>query len=247
MISLRHAALGVALLGTLAITFAACAVDNTVVLADAPDSSTPPPTIIPPPAEAGADTSPPETALLCVGTECPAPYATCGETASLHCGTNLSNDPENCGECGNVCPTPDPATAPRCTNGKCAFDCRSVQGFCRKTDYADCNNSADDGCETAISEDPLNCGKCGNACPANQECVSGACGCPVGKSFCPSCSDTECFDWTNDDSHCGGCQNSCPPDDPTKCGGQAPEEHVPRLRGLRVRRDQVRAAHRRLR
>lgn len=221
-VSLQRAIQVLALLLCGAATVAACAVDNHVVLADDPDSSVPPPLFEPPP-DAAADTSLPPKILLCEGTTCPAPYATCGTTASLHCGTNLLTDVENCGTCGNVCPTPDPATAPRCTNGKCAFDCRSVQGFCRRTDYQDCNKIADDGCETAISEDTSNCGKCGNVCPEGQACVNGACGCPVGKTYCPACFGDSCFDVNVDDEHCGGCQTRCPAFDETRCGGNPPK------------------------
>jgi hypothetical protein len=225
-VSLRRAIQAIALLLCGAVVSAACAVDDHVVLADDPGTPAPPPSFTPPPdADAAPDSSPPPQVLLCEGTVCPAPYATCGTTASLHCGTNLSNDVQNCGACGNVCPQTDPATAPRCTNGKCAFDCRSIQGFCRKTDYQDCNGLADDGCETAISEDPANCGKCGNACPDGQHCVNGSCGCAPGKTFCPTCRGEACVDLTNNDDHCGDCGIACPPFDDSGCNPMPANTH----------------------
>src|SRR5262245_51108664 len=41
--------------------------------------------------DANASDAPVEV-LLCKSTECPAPYATCGDTESFKCGTNLRTD-----------------------------------------------------------------------------------------------------------------------------------------------------------
>ena len=30
------------------------------------------------------------------------------------------------------------------------------------------------------SQDPMNCGACGNLCAGNTVCISGSCGCPTG-------------------------------------------------------------------
>ncbi|AKU94904.1 Tryptophan synthase alpha chain [Labilithrix luteola] len=212
---LRRGSLVLALFACGAAMSAACAVDSHVVLADDPDAAQPETPSFQTPAEAGADANDATTALMCEGTECPSPYATCGTTASLHCGTNLLTDAENCGACGNVCPAPNKQTVPRCSNGKCVFDCKYIVGWCSRVDYKDCNSNPEDGCETTVSDDPLNCGGCGNVCPAGQGCYQGVCGCPAGKTFCPACKADACVDTTNDDNNCGGCYNSCPtsPDD----------------------------------
>lgn len=40
---------------------------------------------------------------------------------------------------------------------------------------ADCDHEYANGCETAISVDPSNCGTCGVACSVSEACVAGAC------------------------------------------------------------------------
>jgi hypothetical protein len=56
--------------------------------------------------------------------------------------------------------------------------------------------------------DGKNCGKCGNACPAGQSCVKGACllPCDAGLAACGSA----CVDTQTDLANCGKCQNACP-------------------------------------
>jgi hypothetical protein len=54
----------------------------------------------------------------------------------------------------------------------------------------------------------LNCGACGNACPANTSCVGGQCaatGCPEGKTTCAG----TCVDLQTDVNNCGLCGHSC--------------------------------------
>src|SRR5512145_1028126 len=55
--------------------------------------------------------------------------------------------------------------------------------------------------------DPLNCGKCGNACPAAlRECVDGLCVCPADThQVC----DEICADLRSDLSNCGVCGKIC--------------------------------------
>jgi hypothetical protein len=56
--------------------------------------------------------------------------------------------------------------------------CGRADCYVRECDepYADCNLEFDDGCETDLSEDPGNCGKCGVECEgADATCLSGRC------------------------------------------------------------------------
>ena len=106
---------------------------------------------------------------------CPLDFKDCGGTCR-----NLSLDPSNCGACGNVCstpgtscqpskpvifgPNPSGATSPTATGFACActpptFSCGGV-----------CINT---------TNDPSNCGACGNVCTApNTVCRNSQCALP---------------------------------------------------------------------
>ena len=52
------------------------------------------------------------------------------------------------------------------------------------------------------SVDPLNCGSCGNACPAGTACVKGNCSCLVGLELC----NGTCTETSFDSRNCGSCE-----------------------------------------
>jgi hypothetical protein len=83
-------------------------------------------------------------------------------------GFNVNTDANNCGFCGNVCPSEN--ATPLCSSGHCTFTCLSG--------YQDCNHNPLDACEANLSNDPSNCGACGNICSfanASANCVSSGC------------------------------------------------------------------------
>lgn len=154
--------------------------------------------------------------LSCIGTECPAPWATClSEHGPTHkCGTDLRSDPKHCGACNNECPTFAPThMKSRCVDGSCELECFSEESFFDPKDWRNCNGLIDDGCETNVVTDPKHCGACGNACAAGTPCIDGKCGCPPGKIACFGM----CVDPQTDDNHCGGCGNQCDPFPPDGC------------------------------
>jgi hypothetical protein len=212
---LRNALVGAFLVGgtiACAETMSAGVEDNT------PDGGSTPAPFIPPADEAGlnADVEAPDSPKLCIATECPAHYATCGFSAD-RCRNNLSNDLNNCGACGNKCPseiyTPSGGIdidvrhlAPACVNGECTVVCNS-------TDWQDCNGRVDDGCETLVKGNPEHCGGCGIKCAEGEPCVplttgQSKCGCPAGKTYCPA--SGECKNLQGDDDNCGACGTKCP-------------------------------------
>ena len=83
--------------------------------------------------------------------------------------------------------------------------------------FLDCNTTADDGCESDPTSDPLNCGGCNQACdlPNVEEhvCADGVCGivsCVAEFEDCNLLPDDGCeADTLSDTEHCGDCNNPC--------------------------------------
>ena len=95
---------------------------------------------------------------------------TCGST-QLCCSSSCAESQtsiQNCGACGKVC-SPKNVTTAQCTGGACGYD------TCVSTLYGDCDNDKTNGCETDLTSDNNNCGKCGTMCTNGQKCVSSVC------------------------------------------------------------------------
>lgn len=202
----RLLALTALALGVVAV---ACANDvemgDVVPEVDAPQGFTPPP-------DAGTPDAP--RALACIGTVCPAPWATCAtdDGPSYKCGVDLSRDAKHCGACGNACPSyPLLHVRSRCVSGGCELECFTPFDPWTPQDFQNCNGKVDDGCESDVLNDTKNCGTCGNACGPGVACIEGKCGCPAGRVEC----NGMCVDTRNDDANCGACGNPCDPDDGT--------------------------------
>jgi hypothetical protein len=78
----------------------------------------------------------------------------CGGSCPACTDKSLLTDPMNCGTKGHTCGVYANAVG-SCVNGQCTIACN--------TNYADCDNSINDGCETDLSTYD-NCGKCRNSC-----------------------------------------------------------------------------------
>jgi hypothetical protein len=119
--------------------------------------------------------------------------------------TDINSDPNNCGTIGNKCPGILFAYS-TCLGGKCSFSC--------KTNYADCNKDASDGCEAYLGAAD-NCGSCGNVCQLNHgysDCSDDQCvvvRCDEGWYDCNGDPVDGCETnvWSND--NCGSCGQSC--------------------------------------
>lgn len=148
----------------------------------------------------------------CLGSGCAAPcaagYADCDGIADDGCETALDARTA-CGACGVECTNNHGITA-------CAAHA-GADALCQPTciaGYADCDLNPNNGCETSVNDDSLNCGGCGKACSANGGtplCVAGQCGvssCNAGFGDCTnsgSCS----FRLNSDPQNCGACGHVC--------------------------------------
>lgn len=125
---------------------------------------------------------------------CSTGYADCSPSAA-GCETFIKgNDPQHCGSC-NACPSV-PGAAPKCTTGVCGFACSSP--------HVDCNGTAGDGCECAVSSTNIckadkTCGACSptkKPCNTPSDCCIAGSACKVGTCCNPSgatCTeDNEC-------------------------------------------------------
>ncbi len=82
---------------------------------------------------------------------------------------NLKGDQNNCGECGNACPSEQ-----TCENGVC-----KTSGVCPAAQTR-CSGCVD------FSSNPGNCGSCGNSCARGEVCCDGTC----RRGQC--CTDADC-------------------------------------------------------
>lgn len=146
----------------------------------------------------------------CVGgmceISCSPGWADCNLVSADGCEADLTQ-PQYCGVCGNLCPTPGHASA-TCTAGSCGFDCN--------TGWDDCDGAAPNGCETDLSTDPAHCGACTNICAAPPHraavCASGGCSftCAAGWGDCNAVAADGCeTDVLSDPDHCGDCVTGC--------------------------------------
>ncbi len=113
--------------------------------------------------------SPPNASGTCdegaCGFVCDAGWEDCNGVIEDGCEVAVADDPDNCGACDNVCPTPDHAMR-TCEASACGFVC--------DMGWEDCNMDPADGCEADLTS-PATCGSCDNVCMAGETCVDGMC------------------------------------------------------------------------
>ena len=139
---------------------------------------------------------------------CSVSQADCNGDPADGCETNLMVDPKHCGSCAKVCPGISTQTA-LCHYGVCTT-CPGAR--------LDCNALGADGCEVKVNNDPQNCSRCGNVCPAiangSAGCLNGVCNierCNLGFSDCNGDPSDGCETNTlTDAKNCGNCNSPCP-------------------------------------
>lgn len=144
----------------------------------------------------------------CSFKQCKAGFSDCNGTTDDGCEASTSEDPNNCGACGNKCPAAANTRAV-CNGGKCGLAACDNQ-------YKDCDNKSTNGCETNLQTDVNNCNACGAICTvanAKAKCAAGACAidtCNADFKNCDNNPANGCERNTKTDpNHCGDCNQVC--------------------------------------
>ncbi|MFO0610451.1 MAG: hypothetical protein U0324_45240 [Polyangiales bacterium] len=151
---------------------------------------------------------------------CDAGWGDCNNDPSDGCETDLTTSIEHCNRCGARCAVPGGAAA--CVRGAC------VVASCG-ADFADCDGSAGNGCESDLRSSAANCARCGNACPARPNaapaCEARACTarCNAGFADCNGTAGDGCeVDTRVTVTSCGACGRACAvPNGTAGCAGGA--------------------------
>jgi hypothetical protein len=158
---------------------------------------------------------------VCKVVACDAGFDNCDGDATNGCEADLSR-PVTCGSCLNKCS--ENGGQASCSAGKCGISCAAGRD--------DCKNGLSDGCETDVDVSALNCGGCGQVCPAG----GGTPACNGGKCGISSC--TAPLEDCNGDAQVPG-GNGCETNlssDPANCGGCGNECYYPNASGKCVNR-----------
>jgi len=103
----------------------------------------------------------------CIVAACAERRGNCDRDPSNGCEANLNEDVDNCGECGAKC-APLSHAEVTCGGANC------VVRQCERG-WGNCDGNHRNGCETELSTSRTDCGRCGDACDADQSCVDGDC------------------------------------------------------------------------
>ncbi|HUB09144.1 MAG TPA: hypothetical protein VMB50_19215 [Myxococcales bacterium] len=145
--------------------------------------------------------------------------ACCQDFLATTCA-DLATDPQNCGGCGEQCPS-----GQTCANGVCSGSVSPCLGG-RRGAYCDLDAGPafvcclGGGCPD-LETDSANCGYCGNACQTGLACLNGQClattctsttagqTCEEGDGGLGGCCGNSCLDLGADRDNCGACGAKC--------------------------------------
>ncbi len=137
---------------------------------------------------------------------CSAGWEHCSPLPAFGCDTQVQQDLNNCGACGNACSVVNGSAM--CQAKKC-----SILGC--NPGFKDCDLKYETGCEAQLLGDVNNCGTCGHVCSnpnGGATCTNGICtpSCAAGSANCDGNVDNGCEVATSSDAaNCGGCGKVC--------------------------------------
>ena len=140
---------------------------------------------------------------------CKTGSADCNGLVEDGCETSLSTL-SDCGACGSACFNAHGTTG-------CVTDFDGSTSRCAPAcapGFGDCDLHPDNGCETSLNTDVLNCRMCGNACGPNggtPVCTGGECGVSSCNPGFGDCSNKGActFNLSSDPLNCGQCGRVC--------------------------------------
>jgi len=136
---------------------------------------------------------------------CPSGRTSCSGTC-----TNLSNDAENCGSCGNICQSGQNCQNTRCIQPVSSVPVVNTRALITITPESSCIHGeivCGSSCVNIFS-DKENCGDCGRACGSQEISVNARCGSACTESGTTLCNDN-CVDLNTDMDNCGACGTEC--------------------------------------
>jgi hypothetical protein len=153
-------------------------------------------------------------ASKCDVATCDAGYDNCNGDPADGCEAYLPSDVEHCGACSIDCTDKNvfqfPHASPACAGSACTI------GKC-DAGWAHCIGDVMNGCETDLTTDINNCGKCSNICgkvkQGDGSCSNGLCvidSCNAGYQDCDGDVANGCEKYVKDDvDNCGACNVQC--------------------------------------
>ncbi|EYF06307.1 Hypothetical protein CAP_2185 [Chondromyces apiculatus DSM 436] len=147
------------------------------------------------------------TSGTCAVASCNGGFGNCDGQVANGCETNLQNNLNNCGTCGNVCSVSN--GSPTCAGGGCGIAACNAG-------WGNCDGQTANGCETNLLSNTSHCGACGTACVmpnAVGACAAGGCviaACNPGYADCDGLVANGCeVNTQTSTNHCGVCGNTC--------------------------------------
>ena len=136
---------------------------------------------------------------VCEFVECQQGFDNCNEDDTDGCESEVLEDPDNCGQCGQKCSL-EHAIAD-CSNGQCEIE-ECLDG------YSHCDEILDNGCETVTSDNMEHCGGCDQPCKEGDRFANAFVACQDSQCVFKGCT-VAYQDFDQDCANGDDCANGC--------------------------------------